>query len=458
MLVTPALSNALLKTVLMTASFACAALLLRDGLALGLKVPLDPNEGWNAYHALAAVGRGALYPHDGMTNNYPPLSFYVVGALGKSLGDAIIAGRLVSLAAFAAVAMGLASLIRQVGGAVLEGIFASLFFAAALLITSDYVGIDDPQLLGHALQIEALVLLWRERPAIVLAALLMAAGLFVKQNLFVLPLAAAVWLAGQDRRALLRFCLYGTGLCIVGLLASWVVLDVNLLSELASPRLWTMANLTAAVGRYLSWAALPLAFIALMLWRFRRDPWMRFCALYAAIALACAIGFSAGDGVDANIFFDLDIAMALAAGLALGRMRAEWRGLMALCCTAPLALYLGLHFHDDNFSFTEAFQRQATPDIAFLALHDGPALCETLALCYWAGKSATVDVFNMSEQFKTGARSDDTLAAQLGQRKFKSLQFTSLSDFALGPKIHQALKAAYRVDHIDDNGAFLVPR
>ena len=78
------LSDALLKTVLMAAAFCCAALLLRDGIAIGLHVPLDPNEGWNAYHALAAMSGQALYPHDLMVNNYPPLSFYVVGAAGQN--------------------------------------------------------------------------------------------------------------------------------------------------------------------------------------------------------------------------------------------------------------------------------------------------------------------------------------------------------------------------------------
>jgi len=45
----------LLKTVLMALAFAAAVMLLRDGMAIGLHVPLDPNEGWNAYHAQAAM-------------------------------------------------------------------------------------------------------------------------------------------------------------------------------------------------------------------------------------------------------------------------------------------------------------------------------------------------------------------------------------------------------------------
>ncbi len=72
-------------------------LLGRDIAAIGAQVPLDPNEGWNAAHALRAMAGQPLYPPPGalLVNNYPPLSFYVVGALGRISGDTIMAGRLV---------------------------------------------------------------------------------------------------------------------------------------------------------------------------------------------------------------------------------------------------------------------------------------------------------------------------------------------------------------------------
>src|SRR5437660_10308378 len=47
---------------------------LRAALIARLHVPLDPNEGWNAYHAAAAMAAGNPYPPAGslMVNNYPP--------------------------------------------------------------------------------------------------------------------------------------------------------------------------------------------------------------------------------------------------------------------------------------------------------------------------------------------------------------------------------------------------
>ena len=452
------LSDILLKIVLMAGAFGCATPLLRDCLALGLRVPLDPNEGWNAYHALAAMGGGALYPHGLMVNNYPPLSFYVVGVLGQSLGDFIIAGRLVSLVSFLAIAMGLMALVRQLGGQVLDGIFAGLLFAGALLITSDYVAMNDPQLLGHALQIEALLLLLRAAPALWPAALLLVAGLFVKQNLIAMPLAALIWLAWRDRHQAQRLALYGLGFAVAGLVVTRLGLDVNLFAEMTAPRLWRMDHATTALEHYLSWAGIPLLLTAWLGWRGRHDPWIQFATWYAAIALAIGAGFSAGDGVDTNIFFDLDIAMALSIGLAFRRLPPAWHGFLAFAYAAPLALFLARNFHDSSFGYTEIFQRQAPLDIGQLAVAHGPALCEQLSLCYWAGKPAEVDVFNMSEQILTSTRKADGLAQLVRAHRFGIIQLDSLEPFTLGPKVHQALNAAYRVHHIDDNGVFLVPR
>jgi uncharacterized membrane protein len=55
-----------------------------------------------------------LYPsHDKLiTNNYPPLSFYIVGALGWLIGDMVLAGRLLSLGAVAVTAVAVALIIN----------------------------------------------------------------------------------------------------------------------------------------------------------------------------------------------------------------------------------------------------------------------------------------------------------------------------------------------------------
>ena len=165
------------------------------------------------------------------------------------------------------------------------------------------------------------------------------------------------------------------------------------------------------------------------------------------------LGFAGGDGVDANVFFDLGIALALTLGLAMDRGR--WPELAA-ASVLPLVLFLGVTFHDNNFFFTRAFRAQVPGDIAFLKARSGPALCDQLSLCLWAGKRAEVDVFNVGEAIKTGARDPKPLMQLIATRHFATLQLNDLD--ALGPQIRAAIAAHYHLDHSDDNGAFLIPR
>jgi len=97
-------------------------------------------------------------------------------------------------------------------------------------------------------------------------------------------------------------------------------------------------------------------------------------------------------------------------------------------------------------------------DIVFLKAHRGPALCEMLSPCYWAGKEAQVDVFNVGQQFLTGARSDEGLTQLIGRRYFGVLQLESLEPFSLTPRIRETIARNYRVDHTNDDGVFLLPR
>jgi len=174
-----------------TAALALAALflLLRNSAAIPSLVALDPNEGWNAAHTIALMAGHPLYPASLMVNNYPPLSFYAVAALATLTSDAVIAGRLLSLLSFLAACCLIAAITRRLGAGLPGRAAAMVFFAAVLLIASDYVGMNDPQLLGHALQLAALLLLLRGQS--LAAAALFAVSLFVKHNLLALQIGRA---------------------------------------------------------------------------------------------------------------------------------------------------------------------------------------------------------------------------------------------------------------------------
>jgi hypothetical protein len=435
-------------------ALACVAGLAHVAMLVPQHVALDPNEGWNAYHTLAAMSGGALYPPPGsfLANNYPPLSYYVVGAMGWLTGDEIVAGRIVSLMSLVAVASAIFVCARRMGTGREASLFGAVWFALGLLVFTDYVGMDDPQLLGHAIAMAGFVLLLRGNAAG--AALAMTLALFVKHNLAALPLAALIWLALTDRKAALRFAGWGIGFGVLGLVLFRLVYGVELWSELASPRLYSLAALRDNVTAWTVWGGAGLAVMAALLLVRRKDPDVALCAIYALVAVALGLAFAGGAGVDMNVWFDAAIALSFGIALALDRLPRDPHKLLA-AGVYVLALVCGLALNWDD-----VWQRppRAELDIAFLKGHPGPALCEMLSLCYWAGKRAEIDVFNTGQAFAAGARSDTALIGEIEARRFTAMEFDSMDDFALGPRVKRAVLANYRVDHENDNGVFLVQR
>lgn len=445
---TPRLSAALVWGAAAALELATLALLVRNILAIPAHVPLDPNEGWNAAHALAAMTGHGLYPSAPQTlmiNNYPPLSFYLIGAIARHGGDALIAGRWVALAAFLATLAGIAAVLRRMDCRPRALVLGALFFAALLLVTSDYVGMDDPQLLGHALQLGALLLLLRNR--VVAPALLFAVSLFIKHNLLAMPLAAGLWQLAQDRRTGALFLLWGLAFALSGLVLFQLGFGTSMLAQLASPRLSSWANMGAAIT-HLWWAALPVIAMA----GFWPDRHSLFILLYACAALLWGLVFAAGDGVDANAFFDLGIALSLALGLVAERGRWPW---LSAASALPLLIFLAVNFQNNNFFFTRDFAQSSARDIAFLKSRPGAALCDQLSLCLWAGKGADVDVFNIGEAIKARARDPAPLVRMIADHHFATLQMIDMD--GLGPDARRAIEKNYRAEHSDDNGSFLVP-
>ena len=437
----------------------------RAAAVAGLHVPLDPNEGWNAYHAWAAMHGGPLYPgpRSYMINNYPPLSFYVVGTLGGLLGDNIVAGRIVSLLSLGFVAAGLYAAARRMECGPVAALFAPLFFTAVLIVGSDYVGMDDPQMLAHAVAMAGFLLLLREPRPVIWAALLFVIAAFVKHNVVAMPIAAAAWLALRERKNATWLAAAGIIFLVAGLALFRLVYGSGLLAHLITSRNYSLSMLVSLLAAWLSACAVPLAAAGALVVLRRRDRFVHLTALYLAVATAIGVAFLGGAGIDVNVLFDADIAMALGLALTLDRLAGGWRGaVIALACVLPLLaiLWANDEAHDPAYWLHPMRDEQveARADIAFLAAHKGPALCEMLSFCYWARKPAVVDMFNIGQAFDTGARSDRQLTAQVAARKFAALQFDPGEPYALGGNVYDAVKANYRLDHSDDFGEFYVPR
>jgi hypothetical protein len=190
----------------------------------------------------------------------------------------------------------------------------------------------------------------------------------------------------------------------------------------------------------------------------------------ALVGVATGVAFLGGAGVDVNAMFDADIAVALGAGMAVERI-VVFPGLKfayaqaALATVVLLPLALGLFPAFDSARLDADFwlhpMRDETElagrDIAWLQVRKGPAICEMLSLCYWAGKPEAVDVFNLDQQFLTGARETEAFVAMLKAKRFAGIQFDSLSPFPFPTSVELTIRDDYRIDRSNDDGVFLVP-
>ena len=416
------------------AGFAIVGLLLTlRTLLIGVPFTLDANEGWNAYQAARALGAGPLYPPPGtlLGNNYPPLSFYLVGWAGRIVGDPIVAGRIIALLALFVTAGCAAAAVRRLAGERAPIVAALLILGFAVTLFRSYLGIDDPQWLAHALMTAGLTVLippragvapsWRTTAA---AALLMLAGGLVKHNLVALPLAATLWLAWHHRPAALVWAAtagIGLGVAAAGCAAAYG--PAFFADLLDAPRHYSTTRMLAKALPVVA-ATLPLMVVAAGLWRHRRgDPRLDLLLIAAALAVPFGIVQRSGDGVDRNAHFEALIALAVAAAVALdlgtpaARRRAALLLVLPFAVLVPLALAAGgreiAARRVDNTAWGHLVQRIATIP--------GPVACEGLALCYRAGKPFTVDWFLYGQRVALGG-SPAAFVQALDTRRFGAVE------------------------------------
>lgn len=398
-----------LRLALALAAATTFALALSRLWLIPAHMSFNPNEGWNAFQAAAAMGAGPLYPDPGALtgDNYPPLSFLLVGSLARLVGDPIVAGRLLSVTATMATAAAIHRAVAKLanGGRTPPLLGAVMFLAFNATQYRTYLAMDDPQWMAHALMTAGLVRLLpgsAEAPvrpgAAATAAALMLAGGLIKHNLVAFPLAATLWLAVHHRRALTAWL--GTALAAgalavllgVGLYGVDMVRDV-----LSAPRHTSWLRMWRSSALPIDTAA-PMLVVSSALVRSRRAD-TRIDLVLLAIVLGVGLGVlqRSGQGVNFNAHFEGLIALCVGAPLALAGPSAQGarRGWAAALLALPFLVLAPLTVRDiaEELAHRDAAQAAWTQMRDRIARTPGPVACETLALCFWAGKPFVLDVF-----------------------------------------------------------------
>lgn len=461
------------------------ALMAYPALRIAWIAEIDNTEGWNAYHQARAMAGQSLYdvgsPY--FFNNYPPLSFYMIGALSVPLGDVILAGRLVSLAAVIALCLGVAGIVRSAGASRLDSLFAAttcaLFFAA---FATDYVGKNNPQVLGLAFVVAGLAVHLgggNETRKAALTALLFSVGVMTKHSVIALPLIVAADMAMRGSgRARLVFFATGLGLAAASVVGLWLVVGKPFFTQLLASRTWDLPRSFLFTTEILAQYQAPMAVVGLSLLALRRQRPAGLVLAYLGLAWGLGIFYSGGAGTDMNVFFDVAVALSIGAGLALhmlGLPRAKTA--MALAINAGVLFYapfclgrFGVDMAGELDSREEAFKA----DIAYVAASPGVTLCQAHSLCFRAGKPPFYDPINTLQAMVMGRLPADTLTGMLERHEIALVQITDpppnpdadnpgmqamparFVDFQ--PEVFEVLKRRYVVDRVGISGRFYRPR
>jgi hypothetical protein len=162
--------------------------------------------------------------------------------------------------------------------------------------------------------------------------------------------------------------------------------------------------------------------------------------------------------------FDADIALILCAALLLDRLGREiWITVAAILYVVPLGFLLrnvdGDWTNSSYWLHPMADERRAAAaEISLLRSSPEPVLCEMLSLCYWADKTAEVDIFNVDQRIRADIRSEVPLLGMIKAKRFSMIELESLKPFPIAGGVEQAVIRNYKIVRRDDERVFLSPR
>lgn len=394
------------------------------------------NEGWNAYHADAAMRGAGLYPPpDGLTaNNYPPLSYYLIGWLGRLFGDPLYVGRALSLLATLCIGAAAAAAVRQFGGSRAACLIAGFWFVATMARFFEfYVGMNEPQLLGLAIMAAGFVWFFRRHAqgrSVEPAVLVMVLAGFIKHNFITLPLVALIWLMLDNWRLGLRAALVGAAAAALGLtICAWLFAPY-FVADMLFPRTYHFGRALSTLGR-LQFILPAMALWAVWAWHEPRTRTARFTAMTIGIALILCLAQKSGAGVDENAQFELIFATALGVGLAYDGLlrdplRTGWSqhrigaivlGVLILRLLVSSRLEFAYVLFSPQYRALAAENAAVTrAEAARIAAMPGPIACSNLVVCRMVGKPFVYDHFWISQLVATGRMSWPQVD-QLARRK-----------------------------------------
>ena len=477
----------------------CAITLTADNLlSISFTFERNYNEGWNVYNTQRLIDHELIYDSDyWRVNNYPIFSFLAVAGVNFVVYNLLLSGRIIALVSFLVVGVLTAAAIRRFGGDRTDAVFGGgCALGFCYLVAPGWVVVDDPQTLAEAMMLGGLVSYISRPPdrvSLLRTAVLVTLGGFVKHNVVAIPLAITVDIAIRAPRRLPFWlgCCAGLGASCIGL--THLVAGGTFIDHLLSPRVFSWPGARYHLMKYLRLDEFPLAVILLFARAiFSRD--RHILAAYGIISISAAAIFSGFEGTSYNMFQDASVFLAIAAGVTLHELRkrvileasAHERLAKVAVAFAPVLLaqpilarspqaFAQIHHAGGLLEIDRRAEQSFLAEAEYISEKHGPAICESLLLCYRAGQPFTLDPFNSRQFILSGRLDQNELIRRVAAKEFAVVQLRA--DICDDPKavschiLHHRRKFSrftdevlyavdryYRIAWRSQDGTFYVPK
>jgi hypothetical protein len=442
------------------------------------------NEGFATYQQTTAARGDKVYgsPPKYVYQNYPPLSFHLVGWLGLLTHDTNVAGRWISFVAYLAIALFVALIVEHFTHSRQIGAFAALcwliWLAAFDMVR---VGYNDPHVLGVALSLAGLYWFVRDSESIrglCISAVLFSLSLFTKQSLVAFPCAVGIQLFLTSRRRFAAWLGASVLACVI-LLALTIAFDGRyFMDHLMMPRPYDRWGILDSLAPYLQFAQ--VGFVVALIWALRQTALAPTAVLVWSFAIGhvVAAAYCGGAGASVNHFYEGMIATSAIVGLGvpeLQRVSAGWRfprAMFVVLLVVPFFLTSMLAVPPRIYSDLKRYREMPKWEAEFafvkenVSLHEGPAICETLLICYAAGKAEEYDPYTADMAFRTGRIRQEQLIELIASRHFRVIQLEWPYPEPIQPAprvrftgpVMRTMLATYQVAARTDKYVVLTPR
>jgi hypothetical protein len=443
-------------------------------LSAGFIFEANYNEGWNVYNADRLLRSELIYDDNyWRVNNYPIGSFVIVASVNVLFHNLLLSGRLVALISFAAIGFLVGIAVRRFGGGRTDAVFgAACAMGFCCLVAPAWIMADDPQTLGEAVMLSGLVSYIArppERLNLLRTAFLVALGGFVKHNLVAIPIAITLDLAFRSPRRLPLWLASCAGFAAGFLGLTQIVAGGDFIDHLMSPRSFRWYGARYHLMKYLRLFKFPLATVALSTSLVLAADRM-ILAAWGIISIISATILSGFEGTSYNMFQDAAVFLGVAAGVMMSELRkSEVRGGLARVVASALPFLVAQPvlarapdiavevYHAPALLDSDRRRQEAfLADAKYVADKQGPAICESLLLCYVAGQPFILDPFNSRQYMLSGKLDQSELIRRIAAREFAVIQLRAdICDDPTTPSCH-ILHYRQKVDRFTDEVLYAI--